>query len=272
MFTSGLEFSMEHHDKNPEQKKNFLKLLHKLMESAPLGQFTPRLHLLEETHRHFSGLLQTQLFDPDTRNSITEVVKYTWNTVAYYKQFVSAVSNRLSSLSAPIEKRMKDFIKISRWGDANLYALRDSVKKNQKQLSKMITDYKKVLNTPVSTVLIADASGTESQISEKKKNKIKETRTAAYIMTHAWSEDCVVEKSMDNITSQQWPRRLSKLKKYYLKSRQISQDLVERDNEYTSQIEDMEEMTINIIDTVHELQNLKVCKFMQHFFLFCTKL
>lgn len=259
---------MEHHDKNPEQKKNFLKLLHKLMESAPLGQFTPRLHLLEETHRHFSGLLQTQLFDPDTRNSITEVVKYTWNTVAYYKQFVSAVSNRLSSLSAPIEKRMKDFIKISRWGDANLYALRDSVKKNQKQLSKMITDYKKVLNTPVSTVLIADASGTESQISEKKKNKIKETRTAAYIMTHAWSEDCVVEKSMDNITSQQWPRRLSKLKKYYLKSRQISQDLVERDNEYTSQIEDMEEMTINIIDTVHELQNLKVCKFMQHFFCF----
>lgn len=246
-----------------------MQLLQQLMESSPIGQFGTRLSLLEELHRHFTGLHQTQyqqLSNTSAKSAFLELTSVVWNSLVYYRQFITTVNTRIKNLSSPIEKRVKDFIKISRWNDANFWALRDSVKKSQKTLSKLVSDYKKVLLTPVSTVLTTDPSGMMDSHTEKKRSKLKTTKVMLYLMPEEWTNFCRIEKfTAQQILPPAWSKHLSKLQKYYEKSRIISQEIMTQDEVCFSQIGEVDELSVTIIERVHELQNLEVKSFQPNY-------
>ena len=47
----------------------------------------------------------------------------------YYGHYVSENENRIEALRKPIEKELKEFVKIAKWNDLNFYAVKESVKK-----------------------------------------------------------------------------------------------------------------------------------------------
>jgi midasin (ATPase involved in ribosome maturation) len=64
-----------------------------------------------------------------------------WNLHQYYSQLAPRIEERLSSLRKPIERELKDFVKISRWNDLNFYALKHAVDKSHRTLHKKIKQF-----------------------------------------------------------------------------------------------------------------------------------
>jgi midasin (ATPase involved in ribosome maturation) len=65
-----------------------------------------------------------------------------WDVYHYYSQFSEAVAARIRNLRSPIEKKLKDCVKIFRWDDISHWAIRETITKIQKTLHKHIKQFK----------------------------------------------------------------------------------------------------------------------------------
>jgi midasin len=64
-----------------------------------------------------------------------------WNVYHYYAQFSEAVAARIRDLRSPIEKKLKDCMKIFRWDDISHWAIKEATKKVHKTLHKHIKEF-----------------------------------------------------------------------------------------------------------------------------------
>ncbi|KAM3579719.1 AAA ATPase midasin [Umbelopsis sp. WA50703] len=133
-------------EKNTENTKNLLSVLDHFLQSSPIGEFKSRLNMVDSFRHHLD--VESHFTDraggSGTNYKILSTILY--NVHEYYSQFSSAVQAMLERLRKPIEKELKDFVKIASWKDVNIYALRQSAQKTHKQLHKCIRKYKDVLS------------------------------------------------------------------------------------------------------------------------------
>ncbi|ORY99187.1 hypothetical protein BCR43DRAFT_435817, partial [Syncephalastrum racemosum] len=125
--------------------RGLLAVLDQFIQAASLGEFQARLKMLDSFAR------QTELLTDDTSLRILSTVLR--NVHHYYAQFVDHAALMLKQLRQPIEKDLKDFVKIASWKDVNVYALRQSAQKTHRQLHKCIRKYRDALNTPMLSVI-----------------------------------------------------------------------------------------------------------------------
>lgn len=74
-------------------------------------------------------------------NFADEVMNILWNVYHYYSQFSEAVAARIRDLRSPIEKKLKDCVKIFRWDDISHWAIKEAIKKVHKTLHKHIRQF-----------------------------------------------------------------------------------------------------------------------------------
>ncbi|GIX71472.1 midasin [Caerostris extrusa] len=86
-------------------------------------EFSPRLSILH------TFLQQFKISKALVHRKLTAVLL---NIYHYYEQFLPDVKNRISQIRKPIDKELKDFVKIARWNDINFEALKQSVKKSHR--------------------------------------------------------------------------------------------------------------------------------------------
>jgi midasin (ATPase involved in ribosome maturation) len=226
--------------------ETLLPILHKFMESSTIGEYGARLSLLKILHRYLVLLESNKL-----AKLHSSIQPYIWNSIRYYSMFQEQVGAKLNSLKAPIEQKLKEFMKISRWNDSNFYALLDSVKKSQKTLNKLIVDFRKVLQTPVSSCLFADV---ETEDAKKFKYKSTTTDVALYM-----TEEVLLpptKNQLENFSQNAARRkRFSKIPKLYTKAKDIASTAFDRDSSMCqNEVEDLNELTGTIIEKVHALQ------------------
>jgi midasin len=65
-----------------------------------------------------------------------------WNIHHYYSQFSEAVAAKIRNLRSPIEKKLKDCVKIFRWDDISHWAIREAITKVHKTLHKHVKQFK----------------------------------------------------------------------------------------------------------------------------------
>lgn len=116
--------------------------LRKFMESSTLGQFEARLEMLRAFAYHVAA-----------SNEQPELLALLWHALMFYDQFAPVIAKKKAALRQPIEKRVKDFIKIMRWNDINYYALKEAVKKAHVSLHKFIREWREVLEQPVRSIV-----------------------------------------------------------------------------------------------------------------------
>uniref|UniRef100_A0A8D3BW26 Midasin n=1 Tax=Scophthalmus maximus TaxID=52904 RepID=A0A8D3BW26_SCOMX len=92
--------------------------LQAFMEGSTLGEFHTRLAMLLSFHCHL-------LLVPNQpgRESLSSLL---WNLNKYYSQFSDCIQNKISQLRQPIEKELKDFVKISKWNDVSFWSIKQS--------------------------------------------------------------------------------------------------------------------------------------------------
>ncbi|XP_046422100.1 midasin [Neodiprion fabricii] len=153
---------------DPEQvtKGKLIESLHLFMNTSTLGEYSSRLNLLFTFHCHICHMASNERRD--------ELLSIFWNFYKYYEQFTETVNNRIVSLKAPIEKKLKDFVKIARWNDISYWAVKETIEKTHRTLHKFIREYESKLKQNVSLCLVAMPvdckAGNRSEMWEKPVN------------------------------------------------------------------------------------------------------
>ena len=126
------------------------------LRSSSVGEFPTRLHLI----RLFAlDLSQSngQFHDRFLHNKKSFVCYGVWQ---YYEQFLGPVRKFQDKLKSPIQQRLDDEIKISRWDQFNTYAVIEHSTKVHRKLNKIIREYSvEVLDFPISSVLHQEIMG-----------------------------------------------------------------------------------------------------------------
>lgn len=75
------------------------------------------------------------------------------NLHQYYSQFVPAVTDYVTHARAPIEKQLRDHVKLSKWDLSNYWSLKESSDKSHRKVFKLAKDFEQILMTPFNVVL-----------------------------------------------------------------------------------------------------------------------
>ncbi|XP_061609171.1 midasin isoform X3 [Phyllopteryx taeniolatus] len=120
--------------------------LQAFVECSSLGEFNTRLAMLLSFHCHLL-LLPTQ----PGQAALSHLL---WNLHKYYSQFSDCIQNKVRELRQPIEKDLKDFVKISKWNDVSFWSIKQSVEKSHRTLFKFVKKFEDILNGPCVALLV----------------------------------------------------------------------------------------------------------------------
>ncbi|XP_010137971.1 PREDICTED: midasin-like, partial [Buceros rhinoceros silvestris] len=235
--------------------KTLVSTLQAFIEGSTLGQFHARLQALLVFHCHV--LLMPQVAGKDVLYSIL------WNLYNYYKQFSECVEARITELRQPIEKELKEFVKISKWNDVSFWAIKQSVEKIRRTLFKFMKKFEAVLDEPCRPALME--VGKEQQLdclqnqeeSENKETKVQRLNNTLRKILSARKDvakGAFPEECQDGITlhTESLQYRLPKLTK---KMKKMCTTVTENTS-FLSLVENLDQFTGGVIVSVAELQNL----------------
>lgn len=142
----------------PITKQKLIETLERFMNESSLVEFEPRLNLLLTFHCHVY-----YFDDSDDKNEISAIL---WNVYYYYKQFLVDVNTKIAAIKTPIEKKLKNFVKIARWDDINYWVVKETVEKTHRTLHKFVKEYKNALKQNVSSCLIVKSEPYNTEINK----------------------------------------------------------------------------------------------------------
>lgn len=133
-----------------KQCTEVFEVLDNFMRSCNVGSFPTRLHILRLFALH---LLQNRAGS----DTLANMAYHTWQ---YYSQFLPAVREFQELLKTPMQTRLQDEVKISKWDTLNTYAIIESSEKVHRKLTRLIREYQgDVLDYPVSAVIQREIFG-----------------------------------------------------------------------------------------------------------------
>ncbi|KAL0960750.1 hypothetical protein HGRIS_005773 [Hohenbuehelia grisea] len=138
--------------------RNLIPLLDDFIRTSPLGQFQPRMKLLQ-SFEHFVARLAGRLQESLYRTNLLRVQHMLHHTYQHFALFSATLSEYLSQQRNALEKDIKALIKLASWKDINVHALKQSAQRSHHQLFKIIRKFREVLREPVSPKLLPDMSG-----------------------------------------------------------------------------------------------------------------
>ncbi|XP_020296660.1 midasin-like [Pseudomyrmex gracilis] len=169
----------------PVTKQKLVESLERFMNESSLVEFESRLNFLLTFHCHVCYF--------DVSDDKNEILAILWNMYNYYKQFVDDVNTRIAALKAPIEKKLKDFVKIARWNDISYWAVKETVEKTHRTLHKFVKEFQKALKQNVSFCL---AVKSESYSTEMSKGIWDDQDHRKYVII---PEDFIITKSSGTV-------------------------------------------------------------------------
>jgi midasin len=130
-----------------EHVSRLTPLLDEYMTSSPLGQFRPRLNLLQS----FARYLDLIAIPSEKPNSVAlkRLARIAHTVTKHYEYALPAIMDDLTRGRAPLEKDIRDYIKLASWKDVNVFALKQSAERTHRQLHKCIRKFRDILRAPI---------------------------------------------------------------------------------------------------------------------------
>ncbi|XP_042126882.1 midasin [Peromyscus maniculatus bairdii] len=259
-----LEKHMQERTEEQEDDKQMtlmllVSTLQAFIEGSSLGEFHVRLQMLLVFHCHV--LLMPQIEGKDSLGSVL------WNLYHFYKQFLDPVQAKIVELRSPIEKELKEFVKISKWNDVSFWSIKQSVEKTHRTLFKFMKKFEAVLNEPCQSCLV------ESNKEEHPDCLPKPTEEAAVVaspiqcLNRALRETLLAQPtawqasvpdqcqdagplSVEGELLRRLPRLSKRMRKMCLRFM--------KESPLPNLVESLDQFTGEVISSVSELQNLNV--------------
>ncbi|KAH9400523.1 AAA ATPase midasin [Tyrophagus putrescentiae] len=124
----------------------FVGSVMRFIEKSSFGQFEVRLRILQ--------CFVHQLRQSDTTASRGLLLTSLENLHRFYGHFADHVRKAIEAERAPIEKEIKEFVKISKWNPNNFWSLKASLDKSHSQLYGYMKKFELAMNKPANSVFI----------------------------------------------------------------------------------------------------------------------
>lgn len=223
-------------------REELIDSLQLFITRSNLAEFHSRLQLLYVFHCHATYLERTK--ESET------FVKILWNIYCYFDQFSTNITNKIKDLRSPIEKKLKDYVKIVRWKDINYWAIKETVDKSHKTLHKFVREYQDVLQQVVTPFLVNDTSKEENTGIWDRPQR-QNPKTYHYTLD---PESYVAKTSPSKRVSED---SLCKNDNYFVKSRKLCKEII-GSTKYPNLVQSLDGFVTDIIETSNHLQKLEV--------------
>ncbi|XP_044268494.1 midasin [Tribolium madens] len=237
-----------------EEKYTEIELIEALQNyvtKSNLAEFQTRLNLLHAFHCHAVHRKRTE--------KSHRFVSILWNVYNYFLQFAQIVSNKIKDLRAPIEKKLKDYVKIVRWKDVNYWAIKETVDKSHKTLHKYVREFQDVLNQPVSPYLVNTSNSSKIENvgiwDRPQRNVVKTYHYTLDATTYVAKES--LKKKLSPKSSKYHQKLSNKIDSYFTEARKLCKDSISA-MKYPKMIQTLDDLVTQIIETSTHLQNLEV--------------
>uniref|UniRef100_A0A8C1W639 Midasin n=1 Tax=Cyprinus carpio TaxID=7962 RepID=A0A8C1W639_CYPCA len=230
--------------------------LQAFIEGSTLGEFSVRLSMLLGFHCHV--LLAPKQEGHDSLCSLL------WNLYKYYTQFSESIQAKITHLRSPIEKELKDFVKISKWNDVSFWSIKQSVEKTHRTLFKFVKKFEATLKDPCAPCLVEQGSSSsmddvDSQPEETSLHRVHQALRAAL---PGKGRDLQTD-GPEELSSDKEPSSLqARLPVLTRKMKKLCVQLVKKTT-LPELSEDLDQFTVEIITNVQALQGLTVDRSME---------
>lgn len=129
--------------------QELLKTLEGFFLSTGLGQFAPRLAMLDD----FTAYLQQRAIT--SMPALQIVATALSNFINYMRPFVPLVKEAVQKGRVALDKKMKETIQLASWKDTNIHALAMSANSSHRKLFRVIKKFRDVLSQPAEGLLRA---------------------------------------------------------------------------------------------------------------------
>ncbi|KAL6070950.1 Midasin [Balamuthia mandrillaris] len=148
-------------EEKAEEKEDIVAVLDRFLRLSTYGEFVTRLNMMVNFYHH----LETELSITSQQDCEEKGQKHAkwekrsrlsnvfYNIRGYYAQFIDSLASGLQTMREPIEKKMKDFVKLARWDDLSHYALKLAAEKSHRKLNKFTRKMEEVLTASIIPVL-----------------------------------------------------------------------------------------------------------------------
>nr|CAI5832228.1 unnamed protein product [Callosobruchus analis] len=232
---------------------DLIQTLQTFITKSNLAEFQSRLDLLYVFHCH-----ATQLPKSDEIQSLISIF---WNLYRYFEQYSQTIANKIKDLRSPIEKKLKDYVKIVRWKDINYWAIKETIDKSHRTLHKYMREFRDVLQQPVMPHLH------NLEIGTRESEGIWDRPQRQNPSIHHYTLDADIYVAKQSLTKPGEGGILSKAESYFLKSRKLCKETILA-TEYPTLVQSLDGFVTEVIETNKHLQNLEV---QIHFTIFSRK-
>ncbi|XP_069743424.1 midasin [Narcine bancroftii] len=229
-----------------------VRTLQAFIEGSTLGEFHFRLSMLLSFHCHV--LAMPEQAGKDVLCSLL------WNLDNYYKQFSETVHAKITECRSPIEKELKDYIRISRWNDVSFWAVKQSVERAHRILFKLMKKFETALQQPCCPALTEmGRGGSLLSVDQQKLTKVEKMNcTLRKVFTEKWNLPQAIFPDLGkgilcqdtNSLQSRLPGLCTRMRKFCLK--------LMMKNTLPRLVESLDQFTGNLITSVQDLQALVV--------------
>lgn len=139
--------------------RQVLVSLQQFLEHSSLGEFQARMDIILCFCGHADLCVQNASEEEDMElcGHVTKMRNILLNVHEYYAQFLQGVLTHISNSRTPIEKGLREFIKITRHSndrDVNYYSVQSTANKAHKTIHKFSKQFRLLLQQPVQPILV----------------------------------------------------------------------------------------------------------------------
>ncbi|XP_073672706.1 midasin [Garra rufa] len=225
--------------------------LQAFIEGSTIGEFSIRLSMLLGFHCHV--LLAPK---QEGHESLCSLL---WNLYKYYTQFSESIQAKITQLRSPIEKELKDFVKISKWNDVSFWSIKQSVEKTHRTLFKFVKKFEAALKEPCTPCLVerGSSSSMDDVDSQPEDTPLHKVHRALKTALPGKGRDLQAD-GPEELSSDKEPSSLQgRLPVLTRKMKKLCVQLVKKTS-LPELSEDLDQFTAEIITNVQALQSLTV--------------
>lgn len=171
------------------------RTLEDFLTSTSSGEFLYRLHLCQK----FQQLLRSMAASDNRLNVVLDCVA---NMIQHHERYQQIAVSMLSKGRAELEKKLREQIRLARWKDTNVSALRESARRSHFKLFKIVRNYRALLSK---SLLLQTGAGNHGG-----KNESVDTIELLSIKTPMAVVESALQVAAENVSK--WNSRLERLK------------------------------------------------------------
>lgn len=226
-------------------------VLKQFIESSNFAEYPLRMSLLK------SFELYLHRFNGHTKRR-DNLIKILHNLHSYYDQFRVAIAERVKAIRAPIEKKLKEFVKIESYNkDLSYFSMKSNIAKVHRNLHKYLKEFENNLNEKIVAVF---------QLKELNFSVEKEKVNESYVNPCTVDAKCFIAptKLIENMTTTETtpsePAKtdlLSRIPNFFGGSRNIVREVIVQ-SPFPKLISNLEALLADHIETCEYLRKLEV--------------